>query len=72
METEHEAANDRTDSGLVDEIVRYENDEMSEEEEVVFFQKLIDNGLAWSLQGHYGRTARWLIDIGACKSACKP
>ena len=49
---------------LVDEIIRYENGDMTEEEEIVFFQGLVNTGLAWSLQGHYGRTAEALIEEG--------
>lgn len=51
---------------MVDKIIRYENGEMSTTEVVEFFQELINNGLAWSLQGHYGRTASQLIDLGLC------
>jgi len=48
----------------IEDIVKYENDEMSRDEEIVFFQSLVDSGLAWSLQGHYGRTAVRLIEEG--------
>lgn len=49
----------------VDDIIRYENGEMESEDEIIaFFQKLVNNGMAWKLQGHYGRTAQMLIDNG--------
>ena len=48
----------------VDNIISYENGEMSEEEIIVFFQGLVNNGLAWSLQGSYGRMAKSLIEEG--------
>jgi len=48
-------------------IIKYEEtDEMGLEETVSFFQRLIDTGLAWNLQGHYGRTANALIEEGLC------
>ena len=49
---------------MIDQIIRYENGHMSQEEELVFFQGLVNTGLAWSLQGHYGRTAKALIEEG--------
>ena len=50
---------------LVDRIIAYETGTMETEEELLgFFQELVDTGMAWSLQGHYGRTAQALIDAG--------
>lgn len=48
-------------------IIDYENGDLSYDEVVELFQALIDNGMAWSLQGHYGRTARALIESGDCR-----
>ena len=30
------------------------------------WQHLIDKGLAWTLQGWFGRTAKYLIEQGVC------
>ena len=54
---------------MVDKIVKYESGEMSVEEVVDFFQELINSGLCWQLQGHYGRTARHLIEEGLCNES---
>ena len=48
----------------VSKIIAYENGEMSKGEVISLFQELIDTGLAWKLQGHYGRTAKQMIDAG--------
>ena len=37
------------------------------EEQVEAWQHLIDSGLAWSLQGWFGRYASNLIEQGICK-----
>ena len=50
----------------VNKIMKWENGEMSDKEEVKFFQELITSGLAWKLQGMYGRKAEDLINKGLC------
>ena len=41
-------------------------DPANEEEEIEAWQHLIDSGLAWSLQGWFGRNASSLIEQGIC------
>ncbi len=43
--------------------------EASEEDVEKAWQFLIDTGIAWQLQGWYGRTARAMIDAGFCSPA---
>lgn len=50
--------------GYVDKIIRFENGEMDEDEVIEFFQELVNSGLAWRLQGSYGRMAHNLIING--------
>ena len=45
-------------------IMDYEGGELSEDEIIAGFQHLLDSGLAWSLQGSYGRAAKALLDAG--------
>jgi hypothetical protein len=47
-------------------IIAYESGELDNEAAIELFQHLIDTGLAWQLQGHYGRTATALINAGYC------
>ncbi len=41
--------------------------EASELEQIEAWQHLIDTGLAWKLQGWFGRQASHLIGIGLCR-----
>ena len=50
----------------VDKIIKYESGDMDEHELIEFFQGLIDSGMAWKLQGSYGRMAMHLISEGIC------
>lgn len=51
---------------IVDFIIDYEGGSLSDDEIIKGFQYLIDTGMAWQLQGHYGRTAMALIEGGYC------
>ena len=52
---------------LIGAIMAYESGELDDVATVELFQRLIDSGLAWSLQGHYGRMATALINTGHCQ-----
>lgn len=52
----------------VDKIIAYECGELNDEGVIELFQELVNSGLAWSLQGHYGRTAKALIEAGYVKA----
>ena len=43
----------------------------SEEQLIDAWQHLIDTGLAWKLQGWFGRRAKRLIEAGYCREAKK-
>jgi hypothetical protein len=51
----------------VDKIIAFEQGELDEDGIIELFQELIDSGLAWQLQGSYGRMARSLIEAGYCE-----
>ena len=52
---------------LIKSLHKYENDELNEKETIQLFQLLYDSGLAWELQGHYGRVTNELLQSGTIK-----
>lgn len=58
-----------TKDELVHKIFAYELGDLSDEAMVELFQELVSTSLAWVLQGHYGRTAKELIDAGVIVNA---
>ncbi len=50
---------------LVNRIMLYESGEMIGDNDIIaLFQELVNTGMAWKLQGHYGRKAKALIEQG--------
>lgn len=47
-------------------MMEFEEGDISQEDCIRLFQNLIDTGMAWTLQGFYGRTAQNMIEAGYC------
>jgi len=45
-----------------------EGENATEEQQIEAWQHLIDTGLAWTLQGWFGRRAAELIEQGVCSA----
>jgi hypothetical protein len=48
----------------VSQVIAFEQGELDDEEVIELFQELVNTGMAWKLQGSYGRTAVALIKAG--------
>jgi hypothetical protein len=53
-----------TQPDFIDLIIAYESGDLSDYQTVNLFADLVRTGLAFQLQGHYGRTAAALIEAG--------
>lgn len=49
---------------VVGAMMDFENGSLSEDETIKLFQHLVDTGMAWTLQGSYGRAAAAMIEAG--------
>lgn len=67
-----ELATESGNTDALDQLMAYEAGELDNEQVVRLFQALIDSGLAWKLQGHYGRQAAAFIKSGLCHAKQKP
>ena len=56
----------KSQGGTVEMLIAHESGELDEGSRVNLFQRLIDDGSAWRLQGSYGRAAMELIRAGRC------
>jgi hypothetical protein len=45
-------------------IINFESGDLNDDQIVELFQHLVDTGMAWTLPGTYGRTAKVLIEAG--------
>lgn len=51
---------------LANDITDYEQDQQDESATVQMFQRMIDDGSVWTLQGSYGRAAMDYLRAGLC------
>lgn len=57
---------------LVPLLVAYECGELDEDGVLELFQHLVDSGIAWQLQGSYGRAAMAMIEAGVITPPTTP
>lgn len=49
---------------VVGQIMAFESGELDKDGTIALFQELVNTGLAWALQGSYGRQANALLGAG--------
>ena len=52
---------------ITQQLILYESGDLTDSQTIQLFQDLIDSGLVYMLQGHYGRTAEAFIADGFCQ-----
>jgi hypothetical protein len=57
---------------LVDQLIAYEEGQITGDEEIAFFERLVQTGTCWQLQGHYQRMGATLIEAGLVNSPVHP
>ena len=50
-------------------VIAYEEGQITHDEEVAFFEHLVETGVCWQLPGHYQRVGATLIEAGLIKPA---
>lgn len=53
---------------LVDQLIAYEEGQITGDEEIAFFEHLVETGTCWHLAGHYHSVGATLIAAGLIKS----
>ena len=57
---------------IMELMMLYESEGLTEDETIELFQHLVDSGMAWTLQGFYGRQAMALIEMGLVTRPTEP
>ena len=52
---------------LVNQLIAYEEGQITHDEEVSSFEHLVETGVCWQLSGHYQRVGATLIEAGLIK-----